>query len=793
MWLRNELHHLQLLHRPCFLDLTRTSLVHSTAISFRMQMPLKKQDVGIVAAANAQEIPALCCSKGGCTDSRCATECCKEYGISVNFLVKSVKRFYDSHFYLYKMALPLVHAQNIQRQKESIGEVVDVDAVSIAFQEKFQFDRIKNIGQLKAALDELEKNGGNLPRCRVCATPPSNTRIYVDHEQHPSKHFHGLLQPLNPMSRSDYGKLAMAIDGWGDCPFFAAAGAEPNADENCDMPPPTNGVVGFMVDALDQLLHYYLWQMVFKNNTSETPDLFEISDYIVMLCTEPMSLVDTDVPEMSALVEYNLACLLFDAVKRGFIDAHKKQYGYITTAIANSLDLDPSHVFHAHPYIAPSPADDDKTCRTTVLYGNVVPYAIEFGHTNTGAPDINVLAEKFVLQPLHSTTTTPTIRVEDSEWVQRIQKLREGFVVVRTPDSECRVSLSETLQRFFRAPSPMNSGTEEISLKDLAGILAKQNDKSIANFIHQACSAKSTDDLHRVMQLLVSQQGEERGHCHSASSVFQRQGEATIVSSAASVVAVVHCDPDLDDYTEFGKVHTYLQENDVIADFIVAYLSCRLRLRFKGSSDSLPLASRALLIVSTSNEYVEDNLSEIVPHFIRPPMLHHTVYFAVFDLKRKDIGHAHGVALALQMQKGIHIARAAIGLRSSFIVWFIDDGYPFDLASAIHRESNEGINKADAIGWARHVLNIGHDMFMENGLSECDDPKSGECTALKAQGRELKRMMIVSWNDCLHHHATRCTKLMLEKSGVVHGSTLTNNFKISRVDTKSASIEKLDG
>lgn len=83
------------------------------------------------------------------------------------------------------------------------------------------------------------------------------------------------------------------------------------------------------------------------------------------------------------------------------------------------------------------------------------------------------------------------------------------------------------------------------------------------------------------------------------------------------------------------------------------------------------------MITSMSNEYVEDCLFDAAPDAIRPPMLN--------------------FSLALQVKEGIHITRAAMNLRSSFIVCYVDAEHPFEPGGTC-------IGRPGAIRWARRVL-----------------------------------------------------------------------------------------
>ena len=164
-------------------------------------------------------------------------------------------------------------------------------------------------------------------------------------------------------------------------------------------------------------------------------------------------------------------------------------------------------------------------------------------------------------------------------------------------------------------------------------------------------------------------------------------------------MTVFHANPQKPD--RFNEVEEILKENNcLVGDFVVTYISCRLRLELaKHDLESLdyrlPLATRSLLTFSTTSDEVSDNpAEEDPPGIILPPLLHHPVYFSTIDLNRPDIGHVMGCGLALQLREGLHILRSVMGLRSSFIVWFIDDRKPFDLSLAIHRDNGISITSS---------------------------------------------------------------------------------------------------
>lgn len=101
-----------------------------------------------------------------------------------------------------------------------------------------------------------------------------------------------------------------------------------------------------------------------------------------------------------------------------------------------------------------------------------------------------------------------------------------------------------------------------------------------------------------------------------------------------------------------------------------------------------PLATRALMTLATADSDLDSDLASLAPGEILPPLPLHPVHVTIIDLNRKDIGHALGVLLAIQIREGLHLARAALGYRSSFMIWFV---YlrPFDLAAAIHRQHRQ--------------------------------------------------------------------------------------------------------
>ena len=375
--------------------------------------------------------------------------------------------------------------------------------------------------------------------------------------------------------------------------------------------------------------------------------------------------------------------------------------------------------------------------------------------------------------------------LNETYW-ERAQTLETGTLVIKTDGGrESILPLDAVLRTRLCRRTALPITAVETTLSTLSDLLDKQTAQSASNFIDRACARmENAQQLQNLLSTLNLPLHNPSKDMQSAAKIFEQHGIATVVASAASVVAFIQYG-DHNATNERDKVETLLNNNPVVADFIVTYLSCLLRLKMMENGETLddyalPLATRALMTLSAAPEQVEGNLLEWSSSIL-PPMLHHPAFFTVFDPNRVDIGYTLGCALALQLKEGIHIARGAMGLGTSFMVWFLDDSHAFDLRRAFQREHHER-NNADAMAWAQNVLQCGKKHFSNCGL-ETDGQ-----TALKAKQRDIKRFLVIPWHQrFLHDLAGAWT--MLRKSSAAYGSKISQDFKMSHLDTGFPGVE----
>lgn len=736
----------------------------------RMQMPATSADFRLQPGNEAFLQPLNCEEAGACDHCGCIQKCCRITGLSVNFLVQKVQIFYKAHVYLYKMALKPLAINVMQRLNP--GRTAD------RYEAEFSaMDALGVIDFLKA------NNGFHPPKCVTRETPPPGMRVYID-ERHHHQHFHGLLQPLpcppgEHFSLLAYGEAAMGVgDGWTDCPYFIQASAEPHDILTFELPPPVSPVVKAMVRGLQQLLTLYVEVAVREPLRAHGCDLFELSSCIVTLCEAPAELFEEPELPTSATVCPSLARFLLAALQKFYIDAMKATGTIIMNAVSRGLGVDVTEVEREIGLGAPLSENDAKP-RTLVLYGNIVPYAIEFPQHDDSLK-LNRDVDLFLTDADPSPLPDPL----GFSW-NRLEDLKNGAVVAQTidhkPEHNSKLPLRRTLNRIFKS-CKLDEVEVEVPLHDIGEVLARHTWSSVLEFTEKACSVATVPELEAILGLTGSGRvriPRDDRKITRAANTFQRQGSSVVVSSAASVVAVIRSDPDK--INEFEQLQA-LMEDHVIADFVTAYLSCKLRLEMASAGAgpevySLPLATRALMRFPTADDEVETNLAEIVPGAILPPLPHHTVHICIVDLHREDIGHSLGVALAMLIKEGIHIARAVVGLRSSFMVWFVDDISSFDLASAILRENCSALPVEDAKSWAERVVKFGSTCFAKAGLM------SPSPTSLAAQDRKKKRLLLLSWNRTLHDHGVKIAEEILFNSEAAIDSAVISNVKMSGLES----------
>eukprot|EP00041_Stephanoeca_diplocostata_P034888 m.1210292 g.1210292 ORF g.1210292 m.1210292 type:complete len:821 (-) comp24592_c0_seq21:2704-5166(-) len=746
----------------------------------RMQTPLRDTDYTANLPDHPDMVRALNCTDVlSCTHhdpqppgavSQCRQKCCTGTGISVFFLAKKTKQFYDSHFYLYKTALKECYAAAVHNGNPNLAD---------DFAARHDLTNITSVNELNVALADLQSAHVPFPTCRICQSPPANTRIYVDKIQNPgNKHFHGVLQPLAATPKADYEQIAMGEGmGWGDCPFFVKAAGEID-DPVLEFPPPVDAITASMIKALDRLLSRYCWQFAQELQTPNV-DPFEIAMYIIALYREPETLFDANADIVCACVDTHLAALLHESIKRGYVDPYTTQYDFIVNAIANGLDLEPS-VVHVDDVAFRSPIEcsQDVARQTTVLYGNIVPYHVVQGQRpQSEQSELDGMTDKLFTRTMTRDVFDIGPSRDDTNFDQRIQLFRRGQVIVHTnycSDTTKRTQQALPLHSYvadrFCATTARRGG--DVKLKEIGELLSRQSRASVRKFIHEATGAKNQAQIAAVLQSLKEEKSTD---FEEESQVLMAASNVTVVSAAASVIAIISDD---DEEEIDSQIHDILRpklgRND-IADFVVVYLSCRLRLQMDAEGDTLPLASHSLMIISSTSDAVDDQLLNPGCYSIRPPMLHHSAFFTIIDLSRESFSHLHGVSLALVIKEGIQIARVAKDLHCSFIVWFVDE-YPFDLSLAIQRERGSVAKQSDATGWAQKVVETGHEEFRRCGLKI-------HGTSVMARDSRIKRMMIVSWNEHLHKLAEETAMDILENSGVALGCEKNATFKILNLHT----------
>lgn len=152
--------------------------------------------------------------------------------------------------------------------------------------------------------------------------------------------------------------------------------------------------------------------------------------------------------------------------------------------------------------------------------------------------------------------------------------------------------------------------------------------------------------------------------------------------------------------------------------------------------------------------------------------------------------------------EGIHIARAALGMRTSFMVWFVDHLYAFDLAAAIHREHGE-LKDEQAQLWATRLIKVAMPYLRKCQLISPEGDESvpnavaashGEGlpkTSLLAGNKTAKRMLLITWSEPLHTRSVQWVQEMQRVSGSSDGSDVMCELKISHLDTASPCVKKL--
>ena len=542
--------------------------------------------------------------------------------------------------------------------------------------------------------------------------------------------------------------------------------AEPSMINSFQLPPPSPAAYS-VFSALESLYDY---EMSRFSEQGSAAILFDLSVYIVCLCEPSSTVVDASVPAINRQVDRPLAHLLLGAITKGAVDFNKLHwYQEVVCIVANTLGMDAADVYFAHPFLRD---DDHAGSRSVVLYGNVVPLTIEYGQGEAHKANLDQEAEKFMLSnPADHDSDISYASLDQTRW-DRVEKLKEGAVIARTLNnrSGVRLPLGKTFStRLFRTAA-LPETIIDIPVEDIFYALALQSAASITEFIKRSCEYVTPDAIKTLIDTHCEADLRERSYGKNLNAVSKYE-RTRVIAQAASVVAVFpNCDT---------KVKEMLQDES-ISDFVVAYLSCRLRLQMaemhpEEGSELLPLATRCLMTRDTKRD-VDADFMERIPGHILPPMKHHTAFVAVVSLERHDVGHAVGVALALEVKEGIHIARSIEGMRTSFIVWFVDDVVAFDLSLAILRE-NGHISVDDARLWAGNLVQscIPH-------LAPCGLQPKGKTEIAASVGHD-KRIIIITWHERMFDLACKVGLEVLERSSAADGACILKRLEASALHT----------
>lgn len=177
--------------------------------------------------------------------------------------------------------------------------------------------------------------------------------------------------------------------GWQDCPFFVRAMAEPGAIANFTLPPAAHPALRVIVDGLEDLEAHVVRHWVAEVEGCSDTDLLELSRLVVTLCESPEDLTNVSyaVAETHWTAEPTLARYIVTVLKEGSVNSTKGTYGGVVNLVANSLAMDTADV-QACPrdmgHMVQCLAEGAPPC-SLVLYGNVVPYAVEHGQVHNSA------------------------------------------------------------------------------------------------------------------------------------------------------------------------------------------------------------------------------------------------------------------------------------------------------------------------------------------------------------------------------------------------------------------------
>lgn len=692
---------------------------------------------------------ALCCaSTNPCNNAACVEECCAQRGISVTTVEKSGagQVFRAAHQVLIASRLHATLCNTTLGRQHIAWHATPNDMAQAVTEE-----------ELNEMVSEAFRDGNlcSFPTCAVRSSAPANVRIISDPDQVGGRQ-HMLLQPTQNMSAFDVAKVALALgDGWTVCPFNLRGGAgDDYLDTLEDGTPPTprSRLAGAVSETLTRLLAARC-----KMNLSNEHELFELAYTLCRLPEEePIDLSQKP----------HLCHCLLQAYKLGAVDPFVPGYDDMLTALCRAVGKPPEEIDMRHIQ------NEQRPSRSLAILGDLLICWVVPGQKSKREEELNEVDERAQRcldgEPdLLDKSSNIKELINDSLYWSRARQARYTHFKCSTHGvEEGEIVYYDDFKAKAADVKVVVPGTE------IDGAICQLSEKSLREFCRLAAQPNYDHidgDFVGTDALSFLRGGEPAPKAHLQLSKLLRDKEVSFHSCSGSVVSVLQ---GLDSSSLDSMKKLLNDRHNGLATFIVAYLSCKLRKAAGEHEGILPLATDALLIETTGIAVAPsiEPVSGIVP-----PSLKHETFLVAIELGRQDIGYMHGRLMATSLVKGVHLLRRLHSLRSSFLLWFVENLRTFRLSSAFFRTGAN--SEDDASLWSSRLLGVTRESLASVGLVAKVD-------GIAAADKTRKFVFFVGWSQQMLDIVLPQVMNMLKLYRHVNPSVVLN-LRVTGLDTET--------
>lgn len=735
-----------------------------------------------------------------CEEDKCPAECCRRSGISVMSISSDMVWLADAHRSLFLDIVsnllgvyldPANPANPVNPPVALTDEEVAASEEMLADNPDLELGRARALSLSPERAREIMQVGNlqwSIPACFSAAETDfeASCRCSMADDDDPNR-THKVLQP-DGATVLQMCKHAMALcNPWQPCRFFMRAAAEPI--DFTWRPPLTSPAAEVIFVALHNLADYLA--ALYANNKRDSAHgdldmLFVVNEAIWRLCSGTA-------PELTSK---RASTLGFKGVVLKHPDAR---------LLARALALPSLREWHSYSeclyMVAASLGEDagllDKRptrraygINSLVIYSNLSFCAVEKPQHDEYDPDVTTADQTVITEGERTLagggadssggaaataaaagTADGTTAIETGFYSDRVRALRKRRYVVKP--QRARNDFDITAEDLLQSVPDL--GMVTVASDELADALPMLAHRDFpATFSRRA----ATDPVGALSWLVRTTQAAPRYPMPplvaSVQEGLRRKPRMGLVCGSASLV-LNGIDKDMAE--NFKEL---VMTDGKMGEFVATWVSCKLREAiFEKEGKLVPaLATSVLLAVPSPFCTLGPSLMKPPrPGYIVPPQPHNDVHLSVINLGRREVCRALGTRLALAVKEGLDTLRNVTGRRSSYMIWFVDDGVPFRLDQAILREQSDTVSWGGAQRWARGLLHACDVKLATAGLRVVDVENEADGTVIsgvsvQAIGIETKRMVLIAWDRTFAQEASAASRHMLRTMWVAHESEI---------------------